>query len=68
MEMVVQTSNKQQELDEDKAVYEESILVEILGENYDSFIDKETGNMIIIIKIISIGEWINEDQILTRKV
>ena len=44
--MVVQTSNKQQELDEDKAVYEESILVEILGENYDSFIDKETGNMI----------------------
>lgn len=34
-------------IEEDKAVYEESILVEILGD-YTNFIDKETGKFIFI--------------------
>jgi hypothetical protein len=38
--------------DDDKAIYEESILVTVLGENYMDFIDPST------------GEWINEKEIL----
>lgn len=39
-------------IDEDKAIYEESILITILGDNYMDFIDSAT------------GEWVNERSIL----
>lgn len=47
-------AEEKQEIDEDKAVYEESILITILGENYMEFIDQST------------GEWVNEKEILTH--
>jgi hypothetical protein len=52
-QFVMKSDQKEEEeqIDEDKAVYEESIL-QILGENYMDFIDSTT------------GEWVNENTIL----
>ncbi|CAI2370587.1 unnamed protein product [Moneuplotes crassus] len=44
--------DKKEEVDEDRAIYEESILITVLGENYSDFIDPNT------------GEWTNETEIL----
>jgi len=41
-------------VDDDKAIYEESILITLLGENYIDFIDQST------------GEWTNEKEILVH--
>lgn len=53
-EAQVAMKDQKQGIEEDKAVYEESILITILGESYMDFIDSET------------GEWVNEKDILAH--
>jgi len=53
-EAQVAMEDQKQEIDEDKAVYEESILITVLGEGYMDFIDSSS------------GEWVNEKEILVH--